>query len=215
MGIENITYSNLGLIPTKCNTDGSSTNTGYSTDGGTHAEVSEELNNAIQGGFIFQDPQAQIDFSLRYFRIDLDNNTPYPGYVQSGLRNGGAWTIQWPGPHMMCQIEATVVCRDINQANYSYINTQTISFKHTLLRDAYDPDIHPGTHYQEFEVINQSLAQSTTGEALNPVLSTTSITDNFIEYNSSFNSWDFYITPYDSGLSNRMYVIVQGTYLLI
>ena len=212
MSIENITYSSLAIIPTKCNPDGSNNNyeiTGYSTDGGTHAEVSKELNNVVKGGFLFQDPQALSNFSITYFAINMDTNTPYPGYTSTPPLNGGASTIKWPAPHMVCIVEGTVVCRDFSQAGYGQENTQTLAFKHTLVRDAFDPDVYPGTHYQEFEVVSNPQTN------LDPILASTSIVDNNVSYNSSLNTWNFKITPYDEGLANRMYIVVQGTYLLL
>lgn len=111
----NPVFPRISLIPTRCDKDGNGTpNTGYSTDGEQNALVSEELNTVQFGGFYFQDPAPLINFNLRYFRINLDSNTPFPGYQNPNLPgyNGGSANIKWPAPHMVCIVEGTIVAQN-------------------------------------------------------------------------------------------------------
>lgn len=214
----NITFPRISLIPTRCFRSGNSTpNTGYSTDGENNTLVSEELNTVQLGGFYFQDPQPLSDFALRYFRIDLDANTPFPGYNNSSLPlyNGGTANIKWPGPHMVCIVEATVVAQFYGESsNDGYFARPVASFKHTLVRDSVNPDTFE-TFYQDFEVTNISPNASSQQYDENSIINLNSA-NNYIEYNSTFNTFDFHIDPASGGSSGgRLLLDIQGTYLLI
>jgi len=212
----NTTFPRISLIPTRCFRSGNSTpNTGYSTDGENNALVSEELNTVQLGGFYFQDPAPLSDFALRYFRINLDANTPFPGYNNGSLPsyNGGTANIKWPAPHMVCIVEATVVAQFYGQSsNDGYFARPVASFKHTLVRDSVNPDTLE-TFYQDFEITNISPNASNQQYDENSIIDYG--TNNYIEYNSALNTFDFYIDPEGDASSGRILIDVQGTYLLI
>lgn len=211
--LQSITFDQIGFIPTRIDISGSGTNPGYSTEGQTHATSSVELNTVNYGAFNFIEPLQSSFGYTRYFRINLDTNTPYPGYQNPDLPsyNGGFAYIKWPGPHMVCEIEATIVVQDYDGVNYGNENTQTACFRHTLVRDSLDPSLQE-TFNWDFEILSNPGSQFSLSS---PILSSTSNEDNYVEYNSALNTFDFYVQVIYSDSAQSPEVNVQGTYLLI
>ena len=171
-----------------------------------------------------------MGFPIKYFSINLDQHTPYPGYRNSSMpdMNGGQANILWPAPHMVCEFRGTVMTEQFNtqvsnsvQPN-NYKQRSTVMFKHTLVRSS-TPPLSTGLSGASDEFVWDFQVLETTSAFSAPfgtlpvynVLDSYSNAANYVSYNASTNEWEFHLDMYGSSVSTRCRPFVTGTYLLI